>query len=94
MILAFTFNSKIDLALLLNNNNSSEFKFNTLSILFPKLSVEKLEEINSPTLSLTNSEVPPTSVAITGIPKDKASIIDTGKPSEELTLTNKSTCCF
>ena len=40
--------------------------------------------------SITISLVPPTSVAIQGIPNDKASMIDTGIPSDKLTFKKRS----
>ncbi len=48
---------------------------------------------NFPTLLSTISAVPPTAVAITGIPAEKASMIDTGTPSDSLVLMNKSVGC-
>lgn len=47
--------------------------------------------IKKPDDCLTISVTPPTSVARIGIPTLIASIMETGNPSDELTLTNRST---
>lgn len=52
---------------------------------------EQFFGIRIPVLSVTSSEVPPTFVAIIGIPKLIASIMDTGRPSDELVLIKTST---